>query len=41
MNGAQYLNATPLSLSSACLAAASSPGPVIAMFPLTNIYASL
>ena len=29
MNGAQFLNATPLSLSSACLAAALSPAPVI------------
>ena len=28
MNGAQFLNATPLSLSS-CLAAALSPAPVI------------
>ena len=27
INGAQFLNATPLSLSSACLAAASSPAP--------------
>ena len=28
-NGAQFLNATPLSFSSACLAASSSPVPVI------------
>ena len=27
INGAQFLNAAPLSLSSACLAAASSPTP--------------
>ena len=37
MNGAQVLNARPLSLSSACLAAASSPAPVIVSFPLTWI----
>ena len=41
VNGAQYLNATTLSLSSACLAAALSPAPVIVIFPLTRIYASL
>ena len=41
VNGAQFLNATPLSLSSACLAAALSPAPVIVIFPLTRIYASL
>ena len=34
VNGAQFLNATPLSLSSACLAAASSPALVIVIFPL-------
>ena len=32
INGAQFLNATPLSLSSACLAAASAPAPVIVIF---------
>ena len=32
INGAQFLNATPLSLSSACLAAASAPPPVIVIF---------
>ena len=29
VKGAQFLNATPLSLSSACLAAASAPAPLI------------
>ena len=38
VNGAQFLNATPLSHSSACLPAASSPAPVIVIFPLTRIY---
>ena len=33
VNGAQFLNATPLTLSSFCLAAASSPAPVIVIFP--------
>ena len=41
VNGAQFLNATPLSLSSACLDAASSPALVIVIFPLTKIYVSL
>ena len=41
VNGTQFLHATPLSLSSACLAAASGPAPVIVIFPLTRIYASL
>ena len=40
VNGAQFLNTTPLSLSSACQAAASSPAPVIVIVPLTKIYAS-
>ena len=35
----QFLNAAPLSLSSACLAAASAPAPVIVIFHLTNMYA--
>ena len=38
-NGAQFLNATPLSLSSASLAAASDPSPVIAIVPLTRFIA--
>ena len=41
VNGTQFLNATPLSLSSACLAAASSPATVIVIFSLTRIYTSL
>ena len=41
VNGAQFLNAAPLSFSSACQAAASSPAPVVVIFPLTRIYASL
>ena len=41
INGTQFLNATPLSLSSACLVAASAPAPAIAIFPLTRIYGSL
>ena len=41
INGAQLLNATPLSLSSVCLVAASAHAPVIVIFPLTRIYASL
>ena len=41
IKGAQFLNATPLSLSSACLAAASSPAPAFVVVPLTRIYASL
>ena len=38
---AQFLNATPLSLSSAHLAASSAPLPLITVVPLTRIYASL
>ena len=41
MNGAQFLNFTPLFLSSNRLAASSAPAPVIVMVPLTSIYASL
>ena len=41
VNGAQFLNPTPLSLSSACLAATSAPALVIFIFRLTRIYASL
>ena len=41
VNGAQFLNATPLSLSSACLAAASAPAHSIVTLPLTRTYASL
>ena len=41
VNGAQLLNITPLFLSSACFAAASSHAPVIAILPLTSMYALL
>ena len=41
LKGAQFLNATPLSLSFACLAAASAPIPSIVIVHLTRIYASL
>ena len=40
VNGAQFLNVTPLFLSSARLAAASSPAPVIVIVPLTSMYES-
>ena len=40
VNGAQFLNVTPLSLSSARSAAASAPSPVIVIVPLTSIYES-
>ena len=35
LNGAQFLNVTPLFLSSTRLAAASSPAPVIVIVPFT------
>ena len=41
IKGAQFLNAIPLSLSSASLAAAAAPLPLIVILPLTRIYASL
>ena len=41
VNGEQFSNAKPISLSRTCLAAASSPSPVIVIFPSTRIYASL
>ena len=40
VKGTQFLNIAPLFLSSNCLAAASSPAPVIVIVPLTNMYAS-
>ena len=40
VNGAQFLNVTPLLISSARLAAASSPVPVIVIVPFTSIYES-
>ena len=41
VNGAQFLNATLLPLSSACLTAASAPAPVFLILPLTRLHASL
>ena len=41
VNGAQFLNASPLSLSSACPAGAAASAPVIVIFPLTRICTSL
>ena len=41
MYGVQFLNITPIFLSSACLAAASVPLAATAMVPLTSMYASL
>ena len=41
IKGAQFLNDTLSSLSSACLAAASAPLQLIVIVPLTRIYASL
>ena len=41
VNGAQFLNVTPLFISSDCFAALSAPDPVIVTVPLTSIYASL
>ena len=41
INGAQFLNITHLSLSSARLAAASSRALVIVIVPLTSMYASV
>ena len=40
INGAQFLNITPLFLSSDCFAASSSPAPVIVIVPLISMYAS-
>ena len=41
INGVQFLNITPLFISSACIAAESSPAPVIVFLPLTGMHASL
>ena len=41
VNGAQFLNITPLFLSSNRHAASSFPALVIVIVPLTSIYASL
>ena len=40
VNGARFLNITPLFLSSACLAAAASPARVVVTVTLTSMYAS-
>ena len=40
VNGAQFLNVTPLFLSSVCLAAALSPAPVIVIAHFTSMYES-
>ena len=41
INGVQFLNITPLLFSSACLASALSPAPVIVILPLKSMYTSL
>ena len=41
VNGAQFLNITPLFLSSNRLAALSAPAPVIVIVPFTSMYTSL
>ena len=40
VNCAQFLNVTPLFLSSACLASALAPAPVIFIVPFTSMYES-
>ena len=40
VNGARFLNVTPLSLSSVRSAASLSPLPVIVVVPFTSIYES-
>ena len=40
VNGAQFLNVTPLSLSSVCLPPSVAPAPVIVIVPLTSMYES-
>ena len=40
VDGAQFLNVTPLSLSSPRSAAASAPSPVIVIVPFTSMYES-
>ena len=40
VNGAQFSNVTPLFFSSARLAAAPSPTPVIVIVPFTSMYES-
>ena len=40
VNGAEFLNVTPLSLSSACLTLALSPSPVFVIVLFTSMYES-
>ena len=40
VNGAQFLNVTPLYLSFVCLAAASPAPPVIVIVPFSSMYES-
>ena len=40
VNSAQFLNVTPLSLSSANLVVALSPAPMIVIVPFTSMYES-
>ena len=40
VNGVQFLNVTPLSLSSAFISPALAPAPVIVIVPLTSMYQS-
>ena len=40
VNGAQFSNVTPLSLSSACLSPTLPPAQVIAIVPLASMYES-
>ena len=40
VNGAQFLNVTPLPLSSAYFAALSAPSPEIVIVPFTSMYES-
>ena len=40
VNGAQFLNVTPLSFSSAYLASALAPTPVTLIVPFTSMYES-
>ena len=41
VNGAQFLNITPLFFPSSHLAAGATPAPVIVILPLTSMFASL
>ena len=41
VNGVQFLNVSPSSLSSACSSVALSPSAVIVIVPLTSMYQSV